>query len=54
MTTVTRPDIFLPIDEVQIDKELEPEISRTLKDTTSKEKLIEAAGATEYAVWGWA
>lgn len=53
MTTVTKPDQFLPIQEVQVNKEFDAAFDRVWKDEP-KNIDVAVAGAEEYAVWGWA
>jgi hypothetical protein len=53
-TTVTKPDEFLPFKELQTEKEFDSEMDRKWDDKEFKSVDIAAAGAEEYAVYGWA
>ena len=54
MTTVTKPDVFLPIEDLQENKEFAAELDRKWEDKEFKKVDVAVAGAEEYAVYGWA
>lgn len=54
MNKITFPDKFLPFKKLIKKDELKAPLKRDAKDTSLKILDIEAAGAEEYAVYGWA
>jgi len=51
---VSFPDKYLPMKKPIKKSEFEGELKRDVKDTSLKVLDIDAAGAEEYAVYGWA